>query len=152
MRPDLRKNLVDAGMNIDKALERALHIEAITRIEEDDNQPRISAIQSNESTQLVNSINDLGLTLRTNQSNRQDNQKFSLQRARPKEFLRVSERSSRDGNKPEIEVETIIAITEAALIIDVPIATVERNRQQKEARTEAEIGRTRVVLSIQRQR
>ena len=54
--------------------------------------------------------------------------------------------------KPEIEIETIIAITEAALIIDEPIGTVERDRQHQEARTEAEIGRTRVVPSSQRQR
>ena len=54
--------------------------------------------------------------------------------------------------KPEKEEETIIAITEAALTIDEPIATLERDRQHQEARTEAEIGRTRVVPSSQRQR
>ena len=59
VRLDLRKNLGDADMTLDKALERALHIEAVTRIEEEDNEPRVSAIQSNENTQLVNSINDL---------------------------------------------------------------------------------------------
>ena len=83
VRLDLRKNLGDAGMNLDKVLERALHIEAVTTIEEEDNQPRISAIQSNENTQLVNLINDLVRTLQTNQPNRQENQKFSSQRARP---------------------------------------------------------------------
>ena len=97
VRLDLRKNLGDADMTLDKALERALHIEAVTRIEEEDNEPRISAIQSNENTQLVNSINDLVRTLQTNQPNRQENQKFSSQRARPKEFLRGSERSSREN-------------------------------------------------------
>ena len=54
--------------------------------------------------------------------------------------------------KREIDIENIIAITEAALIIDEPIATVERNRQHQEAGTEAEIGRTGVVPSSQRQR
>ena len=54
--------------------------------------------------------------------------------------------------KPEIEIETIIAITEAALIIDEPITTVERNCQHHEAIREAEIGRTRVEPSSQRQR
>ena len=53
--------------------------------------------------------------------------------------------------KPELEIETIIAIKEAALIIDEPVTTVERDCQHQEARTEAEIGRTRVVPSIQRQ-
>ena len=36
-------------------------------------------------------------TLQTNQPNRQENQKFSLQGARPKEFLRGNERSSREN-------------------------------------------------------
>ena len=36
-------------------------------------------------------------SLQTNQLNRQENQKFSSQGARPKEFLRGSERSSRDN-------------------------------------------------------
>ena len=97
VRLDLRKNLVDADMTSDKALERALHIEAVTRIEEENNEPRVSAIQSNENTQLVNSINDLVRTLQTNQPNIQENQKFSSQGARQKEFLRGSERSSREN-------------------------------------------------------
>ena len=97
VRLDLRKNLGDADMTLDKALERALHNEAVTRIEEEDNEPRVSAIQSNENTQLVNSINDLVQTLQTNQPNRRENQKFSSQGARPKEFLRGSQRSSREN-------------------------------------------------------
>ena len=97
VRLDLRKNLGDADMTLERALERALHIEAITRIEEEDNERRVSAIQSNENTQLVNSINDLMRTLQTNQPNRQKNKKFSSQGARPKEFLRGSERSSREN-------------------------------------------------------
>ena len=54
--------------------------------------------------------------------------------------------------KREIETETIIAMKEAALIIDKQITIVERNRQHQEAKTEADIGRTRVVRSSQRQR
>ena len=134
-------------MNLDKGLEGALHIEAVTRIE--DNERRVSSIQSNENTQLVNSINDLVRILQTNQSNRQDNQKFSSQGARPKKFLRGSERSSRETGDRN---RTIIAITEAALIIVDTIATVERNCQHQEAIAEAEIGRTRVAPSSQRQR
>ena len=68
----------DADITLDNAIERALHIEAVTRIEED-SEPQVSAIQSNKNTQLVNSINDLVQTLQTNQFNRQDNQKFSSQ-------------------------------------------------------------------------
>ena len=97
VRLDLRKKLGDADMTLDKALERTLQIEAVTRIEEEDNEPRVSAIQSNENTQLVSSIKDLVTTLQSNQTNRQKNQKFSSQGARPKEFLRGSERSSREN-------------------------------------------------------
>ena len=97
VRLDLRKNWGDADMTLDKALERALPIEVVTRIEEEDNEPRVSAIQSNENTQLVNSTRDLVQTLQTNQPNRQENQKFPSQGARPKEFLRGSERSSREN-------------------------------------------------------
>ena len=79
-----------------KVLERALHIEAVTIIEEEANEPRISAIQSNGNTQLVDSINHSVSTLQNNQSNRQDNQKFSSQGARPKEFLGGTECSSRE--------------------------------------------------------
>ena len=106
VRLDLRKNLGDADMTLDKALERALHIEAVTRIEEEDNEPRFSAIQSNENTQLVNSINDLVRTLQTNQPNRQENQKFSSQGARPKEFLRGSEQSSRENGDRNISTNS----------------------------------------------
>ena len=73
MRIDLKKNLGDDDVTLDKTLERTLHIEAVSRIEEEDNEPRVSAIQSNENTQLVNSINDLVRTLQTNQPNRQEN-------------------------------------------------------------------------------
>ena len=93
----LRKNLGDADMTLDNTLERALHTEAVTRIEEEDNEPRVSAIQSKENTQLGNSINELVRTLQTNQPNRQENQKFSSHGARPKEFLRGNERSSREN-------------------------------------------------------
>ena len=74
MQLDLREKLGDADVNLDKALEGALHIEAVTRIEEQDNEPRVSATQENN--QLVNSVNDLVRTLQINQSNRQDNQNF----------------------------------------------------------------------------
>ena len=46
----------------------------------------------------------------------------------------------------------MIAITEAALIIDEPITTVERNCQHQEPRTEAEVARTRGVPSGHKQR
>ena len=47
--------------------------------------------------------------------------------------------------KQDIEIETIIAKTERAQIIDEPITTVQRNPQHQQTRTEAEIGCTRVL-------
>ena len=43
---DLRKNLGDVDMILDKPLERALHIEVVTRIEAEDNEPRVYAMHS----------------------------------------------------------------------------------------------------------
>ena len=58
-RLDMRTNLGDADMDLDKALERALHIEAVTRIEEECNEPWFSANKLNKNSQLVYSINQL---------------------------------------------------------------------------------------------
>ena len=69
-------------MNLYTDLERTLHNEAVTRIEEKENESQVFAIQLNESSQLVNSIDDLVLTMLINQFNRQDNQKFSSQGAK----------------------------------------------------------------------
>ena len=96
VRLNVKKNVADADINLDKALERALHIETITRIEEEDNEQRVFAIQSNENTKLVNSINDLLRTLQTNQTTRKNNQKLLSPGGSPKEFLQGSERSSRE--------------------------------------------------------
>ena len=56
-------------MTLDKALERRLHIEAVLRIEEKDNEPLIAAIQLNGNSQPVNSINDLERILQTIEMN-----------------------------------------------------------------------------------
>ena len=47
--------------------------------------------------------------------------------------------------KLQIEIEIIKAITEAELILDGSIPTVESNCQHQEARTGTNIGRKRVV-------
>ena len=70
---DMRKKLSDADMTLDKALERRLHIEAVTIIEEEKKEPRVSAVQSNVKSQLINSIKELLRTLKTGERNRQGN-------------------------------------------------------------------------------
>ena len=144
---DLKKNFGDADMILDRALERPLHIEAVTRIEEEDNEPRFSAIQSKENSQLLYSINDFVRTLQTNHSNRQENQKFCFRKERgQKSFCAVV---SEVQEKTEIKKEVLIVIPEAALSIEEPITEVELVRQNREVRTEAEIDRTRIVRAVE---
>ena len=116
----------DADIILDKALERALHIEEVTRIGEEDNEPLVSAIQSNENIQLVILINDL---LRTLQSNNLTGKIIKSFHRKERGQKSLCAEVSVVQEKPETETETIIAITEAALIIDEPFATVERNRK-----------------------
>ena len=59
----MKKILIDTDMTLDKALERAVNIEAVTWNEEEDNELRVSAIQSNKKSYLVNSVIDLVTTL-----------------------------------------------------------------------------------------
>ena len=144
VRLDLRMNLGHADITLDKALERALHIEAVKRIEEEDNEQWVSAIQSNQNSQLVNLIKFLERKLQTNKSKKPDNQNFNIKERGLKSFMGDV---SQVQEKPEIEKGTITAIPEAPLIKEEPIMTVERDRQHQEVGTEAKIGRTRVVLS-----
>ena len=147
MQFDLRKNLDDADMTLDRALERCLHIEAVTRTEEKDNEPPVSAIQSKKNLHLLKSINDLVRTLQTNQPKRQKNQNFHRKERGQMSFYAVV---SDVQEKTEIEIEVLIAKPEAMLSIDEPITKVERVRRHREVRTEAQIDRTRNVPSSRR--
>ena len=66
VRLNQRRKLGDADMTLDKALERALHVEAVSKIEGEDKDPPVSAIKSKENTQLVNLTYHLVRTLQTN--------------------------------------------------------------------------------------
>ena len=147
VRFDLRKNLDDADMTLNRALERALHIEAVTRTEEKDNEPPVFAIQSKENLQLLKSIIDLVRTLQTNQPKRQENQSFHRKERGQMSFYAVV---SDVQEKTEIELEVLITKPEPMLSIDEPITKVERVRQHREVRTEAQIHRTRIVPSSRR--
>ena len=57
---DLRKTLEDKDMTVDKALERALQLEAVTRIEEEEQVPQIAAIGQDDSKKsLIEAVNGL---------------------------------------------------------------------------------------------
>ena len=60
VRLDLRKTLEDKYMTVDKALERALHLEAVTRVEEEEQVPQIAAIRQDDSNKsLIEAVNGL---------------------------------------------------------------------------------------------
>ena len=60
VRLDLRKTLEDKDMTVDKALERALHLEAVTGIEEEEQMPQIALIRQDDSNKsLIEAVNGL---------------------------------------------------------------------------------------------
>ena len=59
VRLDLRKTMGDAEMNIERILEMALHLEAVTRIEEEEKEPRVAVLQPDNNEKLNNSVNQL---------------------------------------------------------------------------------------------
>ena len=59
VRLDLRKTIGDAEMNIEHILEMALHLEAVTRIEEEEKEPRVAVLQPDNNERLIISVNQL---------------------------------------------------------------------------------------------
>ena len=59
VRLDLRKTIGDAEMNIERILEMALHLEAVTRIEEEEKVPRVAVLQPDNNERLIKSVNRL---------------------------------------------------------------------------------------------
>ena len=59
VRIDLRKILVDAELTIERVLEKAVHLEAVTRIEEEEKEPRVAVVQLDNTERLISSVNQL---------------------------------------------------------------------------------------------
>ena len=59
VRLDLRKQIGDKGMKIETVLERALHLEAVTRIEEEEQTPKVAVIRRDETKDLVKAVTRL---------------------------------------------------------------------------------------------
>ena len=59
VRLDLRKRIGDKDRKIETVLERALHIEAVTRIEKEEQKPKIAEIRRDETKDLVKAVNKL---------------------------------------------------------------------------------------------
>ena len=56
---ELRKTIGDKDMNIANAVERAFHLEAVIRIHEEEQMPRIAARRRDETEILIDSLNRL---------------------------------------------------------------------------------------------
>ena len=59
VRLDLRKQIGDKDMKIETVLERALHLEAVTRIEEEEQTPKVAVIRRDETKDLVEAVTKL---------------------------------------------------------------------------------------------
>ena len=59
MRLDLRKQIGDKDIKIETVLERALHLEAVRRIEEEEQTPKFAVIRRDETEDLVRAITKL---------------------------------------------------------------------------------------------
>ena len=80
VRLDLRKSLVDAELTIERVLEKALHLEAVTRIEEKEKEPRVTVLQPDNTERLISSVNQLVGSLSLSRDSRNDNRKRNSER------------------------------------------------------------------------
>ena len=53
---DIRKPIGEKDMKIETVLQRALHLEAVTRIEEEEQTPKLEIIRQNETKDLVEAV------------------------------------------------------------------------------------------------
>ena len=59
VRLDLTQQIGDKDMKIETVLERALHLEAVTRIEEEEQTPKVAVIRRDETKDLVEAVTKL---------------------------------------------------------------------------------------------
>ena len=70
---DSRKSLVDADLKIESVVEKALHLEAVTRIQEAEREPKVAVLQPDNTERLVNCVNNLVECLSLSWDSRSDN-------------------------------------------------------------------------------
>ena len=111
VRLDLRKTLQDDEMEIQTVLEKALHLEAVTRIEEEEKEYRVSSIIPDSASRLVDRLNELVAELKVKDEGRgaarndrrspggrddQRSRNFSRERSASRQGY---DRGGRDGNR-----------------------------------------------------
>ena len=81
VRLDFRKQIGDKDMKIETVLERALHLEAVTRIEEEERTPKVAVIRRDETKGLVEAIDKLVNQLSVDDKQRENRQNQSRERS-----------------------------------------------------------------------
>ena len=81
MRLDLRKQIGDKDMKIEPVLERALHLEDVTRIEEEEQTPTVAVIRRIETKDLVEAVKKLVNQLSVNDKQRENRRNQSRERS-----------------------------------------------------------------------
>ena len=81
VRLDLRKQIVDKDMKIETGLERALHLESVTRIEEEEQTPKVAVIRRDETKDLVEAVTKLVNQLSVDDKLRENRRNQSRERS-----------------------------------------------------------------------
>ena len=93
VRLDLRKQIGDKDMTIKTVLERALHLEAVTRIEEEEQTPNVEFIRREETKDLVEAViklvNQLSVYDKQRETRRNQSRERSISRGRCGDGRRV---------------------------------------------------------------
>ena len=78
---EIRKQIGDKYMKIETVLERALHLEAVTRIEEEEQTPKVAVIRRDETIDLVEAVTRLVNQLSVDHKQLEDRQNQSMERS-----------------------------------------------------------------------
>ena len=81
VRLDLRELIGDKDMKIETVLERALHLEAVTRIEEEEQTPKVAVIRWDETKKLVEAATKLVNQLSVDDKQRENRRTQSRERS-----------------------------------------------------------------------
>ena len=80
MRSDLRKQIDDKDMKIETVLELALNLEAVTRVEEEEQTPKVAVIRRDETKDLVEAVTRLVNQLSVDDKQRESRRHQSRER------------------------------------------------------------------------
>ena len=81
VRLDLRKRIGDKDRKIETVLERALHTEAVTRIEKEQQTPKVAVIRRDETKDLVEAVSKLVNQLSVDDKQLENRRKQSRERS-----------------------------------------------------------------------